>query len=308
MHRQRPLPAGPAEGGRAGCGGRRPGARPARSPSSRAARWALRTRCRAAGQASRSTIRRLLQQHLGRRLSCLGHRLLRPPERTVPGGSDRPIRLEEACRRAIYRPVTSRCGSDPDDAGRAGPSRLRRRPDRRATPRRGGISTGFDPADLVELVAQSADPDLALAGLDRLAEVVPELRPRLAGSAGAGPPADHGARRQQQAQPASGRPSGPPGPAGAGADHDPGRGAAPWPADLGRGRSRCGAAGRRRADRGRAADRLPRSPAADRRPGPVRPGADRGDATASPTSCPTWPTPPWRRRWRSPGPSWVPTR
>ena len=41
---------------------------------------------------------------------------------------------------------------------------------------------GFDPADLVELVAQSADPDLALAGLDRLAEIVPELGRRLAGA------------------------------------------------------------------------------------------------------------------------------
>ncbi len=41
---------------------------------------------------------------------------------------------------------------------------------------------GLDPADLVELIAQSADPDLALAGLDRLAEVVPELGQRLAGA------------------------------------------------------------------------------------------------------------------------------
>ena len=40
----------------------------------------------------------------------------------------------------------------------------------------------LDPADLVELVAHSADPDLALAGLDRLAEVVPELGQRLAGA------------------------------------------------------------------------------------------------------------------------------
>jgi glutamate-ammonia-ligase adenylyltransferase len=40
----------------------------------------------------------------------------------------------------------------------------------------------LDPADLVELVAQSADPDLALAGLDRLAGVVPELGQRLAGA------------------------------------------------------------------------------------------------------------------------------
>ena len=39
-----------------------------------------------------------------------------------------------------------------------------------------------DPEVLVGLVAESADPDLALSGLDRLAEVVPDLSARLTAS------------------------------------------------------------------------------------------------------------------------------
>ena len=35
---------------------------------------------------------------------------------------------------------------------------------------------------LLDLVADAADPDLALTGLDRLAEVIPDLMDRLAGS------------------------------------------------------------------------------------------------------------------------------
>ena len=41
---------------------------------------------------------------------------------------------------------------------------------------------GDEPEWLVDLLAGSADPDLALSGLDRLAEVVPDLLARLAGS------------------------------------------------------------------------------------------------------------------------------
>ena len=41
---------------------------------------------------------------------------------------------------------------------------------------------GGDPEMLVDLMAQAADPDLALSGLDRLSEQLPDLRARLAAS------------------------------------------------------------------------------------------------------------------------------
>ena len=61
---------------------------------------------------------------------------------------------------------------------------------------------------LLDLLAKSADPDLALLGLDRLSERVPDLLARLTAAPVLARQLSHGPGRQQQAEPSSDRSSG----------------------------------------------------------------------------------------------------
>ena len=162
-----------------------------------------------------------------------------------------------------------------------------------------------DPEVLVELVARSADPDLALAGLDRLAEVAPGLGARLTAApvlarqlimvlGGSSKLAQH-----LIAHP------GAPGPAGAGTDQELGR--RPAPGHAGRRsrltrtpRCRSPPSGPATACGSRTGVRCCGSP-----PATWAPPSPSSSWTTSPTSCPIWLMPRWRPRWPSLGPSWA---